>query len=256
MTFRKIFALAALLAVVTAFGRSGGRVAVAAAKLVYSDESKKPLPIYSVETPEKKIAVTFDAAWGDSDCGRLLEILEDFDAKATFFVCGYWAEKYPETIRKIQEAGHEIGNHGDTHAHVARLDREGNLKEIKGAHEKVRALLGTEMTVYRPPYGEYNDTVINAAREAGYYPIQWDVDSHDWMKKGAEREVSQVLRHKNLGSGSILLFHCDTPDTPEALPRILSELKKQGYEFVSVSELIMKSRYYIDVNGRQRELGS
>lgn len=139
--------------------------------------TKKKLPVYCVETPDKKIAVSFDAAWGADDTEILLAILNEFDVKATFFICGYWVDKYPNEVKRIYEEGHDIGNHGNTHAHVASLNLEQNKNEIRGAHEKVKNLLGIEMNLFRPPFGEYNNTVLEAADALGYYTIQWDVDS-------------------------------------------------------------------------------
>lgn len=214
--------------------------------------TKKKLPIYCVETLEKKVAITFDAAWGADDTETLLTILREYNVKATFFICGYWVEKYPNEVKRIYEEGHDIGNHGNTHAHVAQLNLEQNKKEIQGAHDKVKSLLGIEMNLYRPPFGEYNNTVLEAAEEMGYYTIQWDVDSLDWMKKGVENEINQVLKHKRLGNGSILLFHNDAEFTPQALPIILKGLKDKGYEFIPISELIHKENYYMDHEGRQR----
>ena len=212
---------------------------------------KKLLPIYSVQTDEKVVAITFDAAWGASDTDVLIEILDEFDAKATFFICGYWVEKFAEDVVKFHKAGHDIANHGDTHAHVAKLSLEQNAAEIAGAHKKVAGLLGIEMDLYRPPYGEYNNKVIEAANGLGYYTIQWDVDSLDWKKLGADHMYSTVTEHKNLQNGSILLFHNDLPETPVALRRILSELRERGYGFVPVSELIYRENYRIDHTGRQ-----
>jgi len=213
--------------------------------------AEKLMPIYSVETDEKVVAITLNAAWGDSDTDILIEILKEFDAKATFFVCGYWAQKYPEALRKYYEAGHAIGNHGDTHAHVASLNLEQNIEEIAAAHTRVLRELGIEMNLYRPPYGEYNDTVIKAANSLKYYTIQWDVDSLDWKRPTPEAMSKRVLEHKALKNGSIILFHCDIPETPIALRSILTELKNRGYSFVTVSDLIHKDNFKIDHAGRQ-----
>jgi polysaccharide deacetylase family sporulation protein PdaB len=218
-------------------------------KIVFGAEKK--MPIYSVQTEEKVVAITFDAAWGADDTDILLEILEEYDARATFFICGYWFEKYPDAVKKLHAAGHDIGNHGDTHAHVSGLSLEKNKTEILGAHKKAHALLGIEMDLYRPPYGEYNNDVITAAEQTGYFTIQWDVDSLDWKKMGADHMVNTVLNHKNLQNGSILLFHNDLPETPIALRRILSELKNRGYTFVPISELIMREGFKLDHTGRQ-----
>ena len=215
--------------------------------------AKRKLPIYCVETSLPQVAISFDAAWGADDTELLLSILEEKDVKATFFLCGYWVEKYTEEVKAIHAAGHDIGNHGDTHAHGAQLNLAQNQKEIQGVHDKVNALLGIDINLFRPPYGEYNNVVIEAADSLGYYTIQWDVDSKDWMNYGVEAEIKQVLDHKHLGNGSIVLFHNDADYTPEALPAIIDGLRAKGFEIVPISELILKEDYYIDHEGRQRK---
>ncbi len=150
-------------------------------ELVLSAAEKRKIPIYSVETEEKKVAITFDAAWGADDTDTLLALLKEYDVKATFFLCGYWIDKYPEEVKRIYAAGHEIGNHGNTHAHGKQLSLEQNKAEIQGAHDKVKALLGIDMTLYRPPFGEYNNTVVQAAEELNYYTIQWDVETNEMV---------------------------------------------------------------------------
>jgi peptidoglycan/xylan/chitin deacetylase (PgdA/CDA1 family) len=170
---------------------------------------------------------------------------------ATFFVCGYWVDKYPDEVKKLYEAGHTIGNHSNTHPHSSKLSLEENKQEIMEVHKKVKDLLGVDINLYRPPFGEYNDTVINAAESCGYYPIQWDVDSLDWKNYGVEAEVNQVLNHKHLGNGSIILFHNDAKFTPDALESIIKGLRDKGYEIVPISDLIHKDNYYMDHEGRQ-----
>lgn len=117
------------------------------------------------------------AHWGADDTDTLIEILNKNNVNATFFLCGYWVDKYPEEVRKIYEAGNEIGNHSNTHPHGAQLSLEQNKENIMACHEKIKNLLGIDANLYRPPFGEYNDTVLNAAKECNYYAIQWDVDS-------------------------------------------------------------------------------
>ena len=213
--------------------------------------SEKKLPIYSVETPEKVVAITFDAAWGAGDTDILIEILAEYDVKATFFICGYWVTQFPDAVKKFHAAGHDIANHGDTHAHVASLNMQDNIEEIAAAHTRVLGLLGIEMDLYRPPYGEYNNTVLEAAKSLNYHTIQWDVDSLDWKRPTPEAMAERVLNHKALQNGSILLFHNDIPETPIALRKILSELKNRGYGFTPVSQLILRDNYKIDHTGRQ-----
>lgn len=212
----------------------------------------KKLPIYCVDTGvQKKIAISFDAAWGADDTDELLTILKNNDVKATFFLCGYWVDKYPDEVKKIHSEGHDIGNHSNTHPHSSQLSLEENKENIMEAHNKVKDLLGIDMNLYRPPFGEYNDTVLNAAEACGYYPIQWDVDSLDWKEYGVQDEIDRVLNHKNLGNGSIILFHNDAKYTPDALDSIIKGLKEKGYEIVPVSELIYKDNYYMNHEGRQ-----
>jgi len=220
--------------------------------VVATSAAPRKLPIYSVERDDMRVSISFDAAWGADDTDILLEILAEFNVRTTFFLCGYWVEKYPEEVKRIHAAGHDIGNHGDTHAHGAQLNLEQNKQEIMGTHEKVRNLLGIEMDLFRPPYGEYNNTVIAAAEALGYFTIQWDVDSHDWMNKGPRYEINQVLNHKNLGSGSIILFHNDAKDTPITLRPILQGLIDKGFTIVPISELIHRENFTIDHTGRQR----
>lgn len=139
--------------------------------------AKKNLPIYCVDTDEKKVAISFDAAWGADDTEELLTILKNNDVKATFFLCGYWVDKYPEEVKRIYEEGHEIGNHSNTHPHGSQISLEQNKNEIMEVHKKVKDLLGYDMNLYRPPFGEYNDTVLQAAKEVGYHTIQWDIET-------------------------------------------------------------------------------
>jgi peptidoglycan/xylan/chitin deacetylase (PgdA/CDA1 family) len=224
---------------------------IALAAVLGASQTKDKLPIFSVETPEKVVAITLNAAWGADDTDVIIKILDEYDAKATFFVCGYWVAKHPEAVKKFHNAGHVIANHGDTHAHVNSLSLNENIEEIAAAHTRVLGLLGVEMDLYRPPYGEFNSTVMEAARRLKYHVIQWDVDSLDWKRPTPDAMAARVLNHKNLGNGSIILFHCDIPETPIALRKILSELKNRGYRFVTVCELIHRENYKIDHKGRQ-----
>ncbi|MDR2648604.1 MAG: polysaccharide deacetylase family protein [Clostridiales bacterium] len=247
---RKTYLLLAILAAVSVNSLKPAAKSVFQTISIAGAANRK-LPIYSVETLEKRVAISFDAAWGADDTDELLEILNQYDVKASFFLCGYWVDKYPDKVKKIYEAGHDMGNHSKTHAHGASLSLAQNKEEIMGAHEKVRNLLGIDMKLYRPPYGEYNNTVIQAAEDCGYYPIQWDVDSHDWMNKGVDYEVRRVLNNKNLRNGSIILFHNDAKDTPAALPIILRGLKASGYTVGPVSQLIYMDNYKLNSEGRQ-----
>ena len=218
------------------------------------DYSRK-LPVFSVETPEKVVALTFNAAWTDGDTAVILDILDEHGIKASFFLCGMWLKKYPDLLRRIYESGHDVGSHGDKHAHVASLSFDNNVKEITGAHEKVKDTLGIDMSLYRGPYGEYSETVLKAAASLGYTMVQWDVDSLDWKNMGEKDILDRVLNHKNLRNGSILLFHTDAKHTASVLERVIAGLKDRGYGFAPVSQLMYKNNYRIDVQGRQHPAG-
>lgn len=138
----------------------------------------RALPIYCVDTESPKIALTFDAAWGNEDTANILAILEKHNIKATFFMTGGWVESYPEDVKAIFEAGHDLGNHSESHPDMATLSAEEIREELMGPHERVRELTGYEMTLFRPPYGSYNNELIDTANECGYYAIQWDVDTY------------------------------------------------------------------------------
>lgn len=229
------------------------KAAPPAAKAVFSvaSNSERLLPIYCVETEKPQIAISFDAAWGADDTDTLLQILEENDVKTTFFMCGYWVDKYPEEVKKIAEAGHDLGNHSATHPHMSQLSKEQIKEELITTGNKIEELTGVKSELFRPPFGEYTNDVISAAEECGYYTIQWDVDSLDWKEYGVQEEISKVLNHKKLGNGSIILFHNDAKYTPQALDSIIKGLKEKGYEIVPISELIMRENYTINAEGRQ-----
>lgn len=211
--------------------------------------AKRLLPIYSVDTPDKKIAVTFDVAWENSNTKELIQILKDNNAKATFFVTGDWCDRYPDDVRKFHEAGHEIENHSDQHPHVLGANVNDLIADTRECSRKIKMLTGEEPTLYRAPYGEFDDSLITTLDGMGMQVIQWDVDSVDWKKPSAADIKKKVL--KGVKPGSILLFHNDLENTTEALPEILKELSSQGYKFVSVNELIFKDNFTIDSNGKQ-----
>ena len=212
-------------------------------------EGSRLLPIYSVETPEKKIAVTFNCAWSADDVPQILAVLEKYEAKATFFVLGQWAKDNPSAVKMIAKAGHEIGSHSNTHPDMAVQTPAEIEKEMTRAAENIEKAGGGMPKLFRAPSGSYSNTLVETVFKLGYTTIQWDVDSRDWKDKTAGEMVEEVT--KNVGKGSIVLFHCGKKNTLEALPQIMEILKNGGYEFVSVSELIYKENYTIDHTGRQ-----
>ena len=137
------------------------------------------LPIYNVKRTDNKISITFDCAWGNSNTDKLISILAEADAKATFFVTGEFADKYADDIKKFSDAGHEIANHSDKHPHIKGMNVNDLITDTKSASQKIKDITGTEPTLYRAPYGEYDDTVITTVEGMGLTVIQWDVEALD-----------------------------------------------------------------------------
>ena len=211
----------------------------------------RELPIYCVDTTEKKVALSFDAAWGAEDFPRIMDVLDKHKVKVTFFMTGGWVESYPDDVKAIYEAGHDLGNHSENHKNMSQLSVEECKSELQQVHDKVKEITGYDMFLFRPPYGDYDNEVITTAREMGYYPIQWDVDSLDWKNYGVSSIVQTVTEHKHLGNGSIILMHNGATYTADALETVINSLRDQGYEIVPISELIHRDNYHMDHEGRQ-----
>lgn len=214
--------------------------------------NSRQLPIYCVDTPEKKIAISFDAAWGADYTEELLRILKKYDVKTTFFLVGFWVDKYPDMVKRIDEEGHEIGNHSSRHPQMSKLSKEQIIEELTKTSQKIEAITNKKVTLFRPPFGDYNNRLIETSRELGLQVIQWDVDSLDYKDYGADAIVKRVL--SKVKNGSIVLFHNNATYTKDALPIILENLQKEDYKIVPISELIYKENYYIDHTGMQRLL--
>ena len=251
---KKLFVLSpkrmALLTCVLAAALMFGAVNMPA---VVASATQRQLPIYCVERDQKMISISFDAAWGNEDTQQLIDILGKYDIKATFFVVGEWVDKYPESVKALHDAGHEVMNHSNDHAHMSQLSREEIIADVNACNDKIEAVTGVRPTLIRPPYGEYDDNVISAIRSLDMEPIQWDVDSLDWKDLSAADITKRVTG--KVQAGSIVLFHNAAKHTPEALPGILETLLQEGYTFVPISELILPGEcgtdYTLDHTGRQ-----
>jgi len=209
----------------------------------------RSLPIYSVETQEKKIAISFDCAWGVEHTDELLQTMAANDVKCTFFAVEFWTKKYPEYIKKISDYGHEIGTHSATHPYMSKLSRENIVKELSSSKKAIEDITGKTVELFRAPYGDYNDRLIQTARSLNLYTIQWDVDSLDWKDLSANQICKRVI--DKVASGSIVLFHNQGLNTAEALPTIIKELKAKGFEFVQIGNLIYKDNYKMGADGTQ-----
>ena len=215
----------------------------------------RKLPIYCVETEEKKIAISFDAAWGNDDTQQLINILSNYNVPATFFVVGAWVDKYPESVKQLSDAGHRVENHSNTHPYMTKLSNEQISNELSSCNQKIASVTGRTPTLIRPPYGDYDNHVIEAVEQAGMYCIQWDVDSLDWKDSATPENIAERVISK-VKPGSIVLFHNDADHTPAALPTILKTLKEQGYEFVFIENLIYKENYEIIHDGTQCKIAN
>ena len=211
--------------------------------------TRRSLPIYCVQKEEKVAALSFDAGWGNEDTQQLIDILTAHDVRATFFLVGDWAEKYPESVRALSDAGQEIMNHSDTHPHLSRLSDAEIQAEVNGCSDRIEAVTGTRPTLFRCPYGEYDDHVIDAVQDLGLTAVQWDVDSLDWKGISAEEITRRVL--DGVKPDSIVLMHNAAEHTPEALAGIIESLQADGYALVPISELLLTGDYTIDTSGRQ-----
>jgi polysaccharide deacetylase family sporulation protein PdaB len=207
------------------------------------------IPIYSVDRQDKYISISFDAAWGNEDTQNLIDILKKYNVNTTFFVVASWVDKYPQSVKALSNAGNEVMNHSTTHPHMPKLTAEQMRTEITTCDDKIQKITGVRPILFRPPYGDYNNTLIETLSSVNHYCVQWDVDSLDWKGISAEQIQKNVL--SKVKSGSIVLFHNAAIHTPEALPGIISTLQKEGYKIVPVSQLIYKTNYTIDHTGKQ-----
>ena len=214
-----------------------------------SSVNDKLLPIYNVQTEEKKVAFTMNCAWNADDIDQILEVLKQNDTKITFFMVGNWINKFPEAVKKIYEAGHEIASHSNTHPHVNNLSYEENIEEIEKSNDKIEKITGQRTKIYRAPYGEYNNTVIKAAQDKGYYTIQWSLDTLDYTGLTGDEMWNRI--QDKLKEGDIILSHNGTKHTADSLDMLIKNIKQKGFEVVRVSDLIYTENYTINSNGTQ-----
>ena len=210
---------------------------------------KRELPVYSVERQDKVISISFDASWGADKTIPILDILDEYDVKTTFFLVGGWVDKYPDMLKEIVKRGHEIGNHSDTHPHMSQLSEDSIRKELHNMSDKVEKLTGVRPTLFRPPYGDYNDRVVTVSRQEGYECVQWSIDSLDWKDRGTADIIKQCTYR--VENGDIVLFHNDSNDIVNALPTVIQHYQQLGYTIIPVSEILLEGEYTIDVQGRQ-----
>lgn len=206
-------------------------------------------PINRVYTKEKKVALTFDVAWGSENIEEILEILDKHNAKATFFLVGSWVDDNEDLVKEIHNRGHEIGNHSNTHSSFPDISNEEKIEEITLTAKKIEYLIGEKVNLFRPPFGKVDKDTMNTCKSLGYYTIKWDVDSGDWKNIGSSHVIDRVSKYTS--SGSIILFHANVSDVGIYLDNTLTNLEKKNYSIVTVSNLIYKDNYKVDSLGEQ-----
>ena len=224
-----------------------GAVSLQGTNMFMAKERK--LPIYCVDRKDKVVSLSFDAAWGNEQTQTLLDILADKGVKTTFFLVGFWAEKFPDSVKAIHVAGHDVGNHSDTHPHLPKMEKDKVTAQIENCNKKIETACGVRPTLFRPPYGDYNNCVVESTNELNMHCIQWDVDSLDWKDPTANDMVKRIK--SKIKPGSIILMHNGAKNTPEALPKIIDMIKAEGYQIIPISEIIHKENYTMDTQGKQ-----
>lgn len=220
-----------------------------AAGVLYSEKGNitvfsqgEPSAIYSVETDKKMLALTFDISWGDKRTEPILQILQEQGVKnATFFLSSPWSQTHPEIVKKIIDAGYEIGSHGHKHVNYSGLNDEEIRTQIETAHQILSDITGKAPTLIRLPNGDFDKRVLRIANEMNYKVIQWDTDSLDWMNKGTDNIINRVITKAH--PGDIVLLHASdsVKQTHEALPSIIRDLRAKGFEFVNVGQLLQQT---------------
>lgn len=216
---------------------------------VFFGHSSRRVPIYNVRTEEKQVAISFDAAWGADKTEEIISVLKEYNATATFFLVGFWVDKFPEKVKAIDDAGMEIGTHSNTHPDMVKIDGGTVKKELETSIAKIKNVTGKEVKLFRPPFGSYNNTLLNTCDSLGLKAIQWDVDSLDWKGLSAGEITSRVINKAK--NGSIILCHNNADNVVDATRMVLERLTMKGYKVTSVGELIYEDNYTIDHNGTQ-----
>ncbi|MBR1970984.1 MAG: polysaccharide deacetylase family protein [Clostridia bacterium] len=210
----------------------------------------KKTPIYRVDRADKVIALSFDAAWGRDETLKILSVLDKYNVKATFFLVAFWAEKYPDLVKTIVSSGHEIGTHSSTHPHFNSLSMDKKRAELQSSVQRITAIANYKITNFRPPFGEYDDSLLTLCKELKLNAVQWDVDSLDWKGLSAS-EITQRVMSK-VKSGSIILCHNDGEHTAQAIEEFIPKLINEGYHITTVENTLIKGEYYTDSNGEQK----
>lgn len=214
-----------------------------AAKAVIATVSGRLVPVYSVFTQDRKVSLTFESESGKDMTPEILKVLNAHNITANFFLSGEWMEKHGDSVNGIIESGHELGNYTYSVPHPNTLPKAELKRELEKAHKLVEKVSGQVPKVFRPPYGEYSNKVIEVSRELGYETVIWSIDSLDWRGTSQDDMEKRILR--KLHNGAIIRFHVTGRNTPAALSQIIQNIKENGYEIVPLSQLLLEGDYYI-----------
>ncbi|MBQ7885168.1 MAG: polysaccharide deacetylase family protein [Clostridia bacterium] len=217
---------------------------------VFFGYSTRKVPIYCVDTQKAQVAISFDAAWGADKTKQIVDICKEYNVRATFFLVGFWVDKYGDMVKYIDDNGFEIGTHTNTHPDMVNLSADAQSMELDKSIELITNITGKEVELFRAPFGSYNNTLLDTAESKGLKTIQWDVDSLDWKGLSAEAITLRILN--GVKNGSIILCHNNSDHIVEALPMVLDRLTKKGYKVGAVGDLIYKDNYTIDRTGLQK----
>lgn len=216
----------------------------------YFSEQSADIPIHKVDTDKKEISLTFDISYNERNVDEILDILDKYDVKATFFVVGNWVDKNRDLVEKIHKNGHEIENHSNTHPNFDEISDEDVKNELEFTSKKIKEITGQESNIFRPPFGEIDGDKVKLCEALGYTVVKWDVDSMDWRNIEDNNIIDRVVQ--NTSPGSIVLFHGNGKNIDYYLDQIVYHFKQNGYKMVKVSDLIYDENYYIDSSGVQR----
>ena len=219
---------------------------------IFAEGSSKP--IYKVAKEEKELSLTFDINWAENDeLYNILDVLDKYNVKATFFIMGGWvnySEENEEKLKKIYEGGHEIGNHSYIHPMFTKISEERMNSELEKTNKIIKDTVGVDVKLFRFPSGDYNKKSIEFIKSKGFEIIQWNIDSVDWKQLGEDKEYNNVM--KKIEPGSIILFHNNAKYTPKNLEKIIKKLQEDGYSFIPVGKMLYNSNNsYINENGEQ-----
>ncbi len=208
----------------------------------------RKVPVYKTDTAENKVAISFDAAWGADKTRQIMDICDAYNVKATFFLVGFWVEKYPEIVAEIDKRGFEIGTHSATHPKMSTLSTEKINSELTESSAKISAITGKQVRLFRPPFGDYNNTLLGCAENLNLLTIQWSLDSLDWKGLSADQIASRLQK---MQKGDIILCHNNSDHITEALPLVLESARLKGLQIVPVGELVYFNDFVVDGNGVQ-----